>query len=39
MTTAENFSYELEGGEYPADNIRYNPSFPFISGGIEITIW
>jgi hypothetical protein len=39
MTTAENFSYELEGVEYPAYNIRYNPSFPFISGGIEITIW
>jgi hypothetical protein len=38
MTTAENFSYELEGVEY-FPNIRYNPSFPFISGGIEITIW
>jgi hypothetical protein len=39
MTTAGNFSYELEGLEYRAYNIRYNPSFPFISGGIEITIW
>ncbi len=38
MTTAENFSYELEGAEY-FPNIRYNPTFPFVSGGIEITIW
>ncbi len=38
MTTAESFSYDLEGAEY-FPNIRYNPTFPFVSGGIEITIW